>query len=90
MTEKVRQMLTQDRRLTLRLTAEDLGISKDKAHNIVRDDLGKRKICSRFFPRKLTDKQNSKRIETSGDFISMCDKDPLLLENIFMRDEAWC
>ncbi|KAJ4446455.1 hypothetical protein ANN_13151 [Periplaneta americana] len=52
MIEKVRQMLAQDRRLTLRLIAEELDISKDA---IVRDDLGKRKICSRFVPHKLID-----------------------------------
>ncbi|KAJ4445138.1 hypothetical protein ANN_06939 [Periplaneta americana] len=39
MIEKVRQMLAQDRRLTLRLTAEELDISKDTVHTIVRDDL---------------------------------------------------
>ena len=44
MIEKVRQMLAQDRRLTQRLITEDLGISKDTVHTIVRDDLGKQKI----------------------------------------------
>ena len=83
---KVRKMLAQDRRLTLRLIAEELDISKDTAHIIVRDDLGKRKICSRFVPHKLTDEQKAKRMETSEDFISMCDQDPLLLENIFTGD----
>ena len=27
-------------------------------------------------------------MKTSGDFISMCDQDPLLLENIVMGDET--
>ena len=66
--EKVRQILAQDRRLTLRLIAEELGISKDMASTIVCDDLGKRKICSRFVPHKLTDKQKQnewKLLETS-------------------------
>ena len=60
------------------------------AHTIVRDDLGKRKICSRFALHKLTDEQKIKCMETSGDFISMCDQDPLLLENILTGDETWC
>ena len=47
-----------DRRLTLRLIEEELGISKDTAHTIFRDDLCKRKICSRFVPHKLTDEQD--------------------------------
>ena len=57
MIEKVRQMLAQDRRQTLRFFAEELGISKDTALTIVHDDLGKRKICSLFIPHKLTDEQ---------------------------------
>ena len=64
--EKVRQMLEQDRRLTLRLIVEELGIIKDTAHTIVRDDLGKRKICSRFEPHKLTDQQKEERMESLG------------------------
>ncbi|KAJ4448109.1 hypothetical protein ANN_10121 [Periplaneta americana] len=75
MIEKVRQVLEQDRRLTLRSIAEELDISKDTVHTIVRDD---------------TDEQKAKRMETSGDFISMCDQDPLLLKTIVTRDEAWC
>ncbi|KAJ4431362.1 hypothetical protein ANN_19959 [Periplaneta americana] len=90
MIEKERQMLAQDRRLTLRLIAEELDISKDTVHTIIRDDLGKRKICSRFVPHKLTDEQKAKRMETSGGFISMCDQDPLLLKTIVTGDETWC
>ena len=81
-------MLAQDRRLTLRLIAEDFGIRKDTANTIVRDDLGNLKIFSRFVPLKLTDEQNATRMATSGDFISTCDQDPLLLENIVTGDEA--
>ena len=55
--EKVRQMLAQGRRLTLRLIVDELGIGKDTVHTIVRDDLGTRKIYSRFVPPKLPDEQ---------------------------------
>ena len=55
MIEEVRQMLAQDRRLTLRLIAEEIGISQDMAHTEVRDNLGEQKICSRYVPHKLTD-----------------------------------
>ena len=75
MIERVRQMLVQDRRVTLRLMAKELGISNDTVHTIVCKYLGKRKICSRFVPHKLTDEQKAKRMETSGDFITMCDQD---------------
>ena len=83
-------MLAQDQRETLRLIVEELGISKDMAYTIVQDDLGKRKICSQFVPHKLTNEKKAKRMETSSDFISMCDQDPLLLGNIITRDQSWC
>jgi len=70
--------------------AEELGISKGTVHNIAREDLCKRKICSRFVPHKLTDEQKAKRMETSGDFITMCDKDPSFLRTIVTGDETWC
>ena len=89
MIDKVRQMLAQDQRLTLRLIAEELGISKDTAHTIVRDDLIMRKIYSRLVPHKTTDEQKEKLMKTSGDFISTCDQDPLLLENIVTGDETY-
>ena len=90
MIERVQQMLAQDQRVTLRLMAEELGISKDTVHTIVREDLGKQKICSRFVPHKLTDEQKAKRMETTGDFITMCDQDPSFLQTIITGDETWC
>jgi len=70
--------------------AEELGISKDTVHIIVREDLGKRKICSQFVPDKPTDEQKAKQMETSGDFITMCDHDPSFLQTIVTGDETWC
>ena len=78
--------LAQDLRLTLRLIAEELGSSNDTAHTIVRHYLGKLKICSQFVSLKLTDEQKAKRTETSGDFISICEQNLLLLENIVTGD----
>jgi predicted DNA binding protein len=37
-------MLAQDRRVTLRLIAEELGISKDTVHTIVREDLESKNV----------------------------------------------
>lgn len=90
MIERVRNMLARDRRLTLRLMAEELSISKDTVRTIVRENLGKRKICSRFVPHMLTDDQKAKRKEAAGDLITMCDRDPSFLRTIVTGDETWC
>ena len=92
MIEKVRQMMTEDRRLTLSLIVEKLGIRKKTAHTFVREK-GKRKTCFRFVPHKLTDEQKARgneSVEISLDFICMCAQDPLLLENIVTGDETCC
>jgi len=34
--------------------AEELGVSKNAVHTVIREDLGKRKICSRYVAHKLT------------------------------------
>ncbi|KAK9708534.1 hypothetical protein QE152_g27154 [Popillia japonica] len=88
MIEKVRQMLAHDRRLSLKLIAKKLGISKNTVHTMVRNDLNKRKICSRFVLHKLTDEQKAKRMETSGGFISICYQNPLLLETTVTKYET--
>jgi len=90
MIERVQEMLAKDQRVTLRLMVEELGISKDMVHTIVRKDLGKWKICSRFVPHKMTDEQKAKRMETTGDFITICDQDPSFLWTVVTGDETWC
>jgi hypothetical protein len=44
--------------------AEELGISKDTVHTVVREDFGKRKISSPFVLHKLTDEKKVIRMET--------------------------
>ncbi|GBO03094.1 hypothetical protein AVEN_121870-1 [Araneus ventricosus] len=81
-------MLADDRRLSLRMIAEELKISLDSVSNIIQENLQKRKICARFIPYKLSDEQ--KRMESSGDFIDACDRNPQFLETIVTGDESWC
>lgn len=90
MIQEVREMLARDRRLTLRLMAEELDISKDTVRTIVHEDLGMRKICSHFVPHFLTEEQKEKRMESANDFIDMCDQDPSFLTTIVTGDETWC
>lgn len=88
--ERVRRMLAADRRLSLRMIAGELQISLDSVSTIVHKHLHKRKICARFVPHSLSDEQKQYRMETSGDFIDMCDRNPQVLETIITGDESWC
>ncbi|GBM21364.1 Putative uncharacterized protein FLJ37770 [Araneus ventricosus] len=88
--ERVRRMLADDRRLSLRMIAEELKISLDSVSNIIHENLQKRKICARCVLHKLSDEQKQHRKETSGDFIDACDRNPQFLETILTGDESWC
>ncbi|GBO24875.1 hypothetical protein AVEN_73141-1 [Araneus ventricosus] len=51
--ERVRRMLADDRRLSLRMIAEELKISLDRVSNIIREHLQKRKKKVYSFPTLL-------------------------------------
>ena len=88
--EKVKELLARDRRLTVRMIAEELGVGRESAHLIVTEDLGKRKLCSRLVPHTLTPEQMQHRLDACGDLIDMADRDPNFLKTIVTGDETWC
>jgi hypothetical protein len=52
--EKVSNLVSEDRRITTRMTTDMLDINKEMAGDILKNDLRKRKTCSRFVPHSLT------------------------------------
>jgi len=67
--ESVRHLLTEDRRTTLQIIADRLNIGKETVHQIVTEDLGKRKICARFVPHALTTEQKQERVVYCQDLL---------------------
>ena len=51
--ESVHHLLTEDSRTTLQMIADRLNIGEETVRWIVTEDLGKRKICARFFSSHL-------------------------------------
>jgi len=51
------KMIKEDRNVTSRLIADTLGILKTVVLQILRDDLKKQKLCSRFVPHALIREQ---------------------------------
>jgi len=60
--ESVDHLLTEDRCTTLQVIADCLNVGKETVCWIVTDDLGKRKICTRFVPHALTIEQKQECI----------------------------
>ena len=51
---KVRNLLDSDRRLNVRLIAQELHLRKSSVHSIVTDHLNMRKVCAKLVPNVLT------------------------------------
>ena len=53
----VADLVKNDRRIASRMIAESLNITKTVVLQILKEDLGKRKLCARFVPHSLTPEQ---------------------------------
>jgi hypothetical protein len=72
------------------MIAESLNIPKTVDLRILKEDLGKRKLCARFVPHSLTPEQREGRVTSCQDIIAMADKDKNLFNKIITGDETWC
>ncbi|KAJ4432049.1 hypothetical protein ANN_20663 [Periplaneta americana] len=57
--ERVRNLVMADRRLTVREIAEEVGVRKDSAHAILRDDLNMNRVAAKFVPKLLSPEQKT-------------------------------
>ena len=78
-------LVKNDRRIPSRMTAESLNIPKTVVLRILKEGLGKRKLCSRFVPHSLTSEQREDRVTFRQDIIAMGDANINLLTN-FLRE----
>ena len=61
MIAKVRTVVRNNRKLTVRGIVDDCGISAGSCDAILTDDLHTKRVCAKFVPRLLTDDQREQR-----------------------------
>jgi len=71
----VADLFKNNRRIASRMIAESLNIPKTVVFRILKEDLGKRKLCARFVPHSLTPEQREDRATSCQDIIAMADAD---------------
>jgi hypothetical protein len=71
----VADLVENDRRIASRMIAESLNIPKTVVLRILKEDLGKRKLCAHFVPHSLTLAQTEDRVTSCQDTIAMADAD---------------
>jgi plasmid maintenance system antidote protein VapI len=63
--ERVRQLVRSNRRLSVRMMAEELNLNRETVRKILTDDLGMRKISAKMVPRILSDEQKQRWLSMS-------------------------
>ena len=69
--DQVREKVLEDRRLTVREIAAEMGISTGSVHSILTEDLNLRRVSAKFVPKLLTEQQKELRKEISEDMLDV-------------------
>jgi hypothetical protein len=86
----VADLVKNDRQIASRMTAESLNIPKTIVLRILKEDLGKTKLCANFVPHSWTPQQREDRVTSCQDIIAMADADKNFFNKIITGDEIWC
>ena len=87
--ERVKSLVRSDRRLTIRLIAEQLNLNKSTVHDVLKNNLQMRKVSAKLVPKNLTVQQKDNRKDICTDFIERIEQDPNFLKSIITGDESW-
>jgi len=71
----VSDLVKSDYRIASRMLAESLIISKTVSRRILREEVGKKKLCARYVPRCLTPEQREDRVTFCQVIIATADAD---------------
>ena len=88
-TEAVKKIVMENRRITIREVAEDVGISVGSCHAIFSDILGLKRVAAKFVPNLLIFDQKTHRMTIAQEMLNHVNDDPDLLRKVITGDESW-
>ena len=68
----VRELVRSDRRLTVKMLADEINMNRETVRLILTEELGIRKICAKMVPRNLTEQQRDARLSAVFDIQMHC------------------
>ena len=87
---KVKEMVMNDRRITIREVADNVGISIGSCHDIFSNVLGMKRVAPKFVPKLLNfEKKKQRRIEVTQESLNEVNDDAELMKRIITGDETW-
>ena len=87
---QVRDLVAEDRRLTVEEISAEVGISTGSAWDILHNKLNKRKKCARWVPHVLTEEQKACRVSISSAHLARFKREgDAFLNRVVAGDETW-
>ncbi len=86
---KVKKIVMENRRITIREVAEDVGISVGSCHAIFSEILGMKRVAAKFVPKLLNFDQKERRMSIAQELLNDVNDDPDLLKRVITGDESW-
>ena len=86
----VADLVKNDHWIASRMIAESLNIPKTVVLRILREYLGKRKLCACFVPHSLTPEQREDWVTSCQDIITRADADKHFFNITITGDDTWC
>ncbi|PNF43069.1 hypothetical protein B7P43_G02712 [Cryptotermes secundus] len=74
--EKVRTLIMEGRRLTMREVHVSVGVSRGSANTVLTEDSGMRRMAAKFVPKLLPLEQQQLRLEVAQDMLECANRDP--------------
>ena len=72
----MRAVMAKDRRLSVRMIAEEIGLNKNEVHRILTEHLHMRRICAQLVPKNLSVEQKANRLEICQDLLGRLEIEP--------------
>lgn len=88
--DQIHELILEDRRISAKSIAEQLGISRERVGSIIHEDLDMRKLSAKWVPKCLNADQKRQRCQSSEQHLEFFRRDPNdFLSRLVTMDETW-
>jgi len=88
--DQIHELVLEDRRISVKSIAQQLGISRERVGSIIHEDLDMRKLSAKWVPKCLNADQKRQRCQSSQQLLEYFRRDPKdFLSRLVTMDETW-
>ena len=88
-TVPVRELARSCRRLTVKISTDELNMKRGTVRLILAEELGIRKICAKMSPRNLAQQERHACLSVCADLLEQVVADPELMDRVITVDVSW-